>query len=55
MKRSPNERHTWKLKLYVSTITDVFLNQKRINVCEHTAKMVPRGKIDILMFPILFN
>ena len=22
-------------------ITDVFLNQKRVNVCEHTVKMVP--------------
>ena len=23
-------------------ITDVFLDQKRVNVCEHTVKMAPR-------------
>ena len=30
----------WKRKInsYVSTLTEVFLNQKRINVCEHTVK-----------------
>ena len=28
--------NTWKLTRYVSTITVVFLNQNRINVCEHT-------------------
>ena len=25
----------WKLIWYISMITDVFLNQKRVNVCEH--------------------
>ena len=29
---------------YISTITDVFLNQKRVNVCEHTED----GKIYLL-------
>ena len=39
----PDERHTntQKLNSYNSTITDVFLNQKRVNVCEHTVKMAP--------------
>ena len=26
---------------YVSTLTEVFLNQRRINVCGHTVKMTP--------------
>ena len=26
---------------YVLTFTEVFVNQKRINVCEHTVKIVP--------------
>ena len=43
MKISLDERHTWKLYWYVSTITDVFLNLKKINVCEHTVKMVSWG------------
>ena len=34
--------NTWKLNWKVSTIRDVFLDQKRVNVCEHTVKMVPR-------------
>ena len=33
MKRSPNERHTYL------TITDAFLNQTRVNVCEHREKI----------------
>jgi hypothetical protein len=36
--------NTWWLNWKVSTITDVFLDQKRVNVCEHmvkTAHMVP--------------
>ena len=50
MKRSPDERHTntQKLNRKVSTITDVFLDQKRVNVCEHTIKMEPHesfGKV----------
>ena len=28
----------WKLNCYVSTLTEVFLNQKRINVCGHPVK-----------------
>ena len=39
MKKSPDERHTWKINQNVSTITDVFVNWKRVNVCEHTVKM----------------
>ena len=35
LKKSPEERHTQKLEWYVLTITDAFLNQKRVNVCEH--------------------
>ena len=31
----------WKLNWYISTITDVFLNQKRVNVFKHTVKMAP--------------
>jgi len=33
--------NTWKLILYILTITDVFLNQKRVDVCEHAVKMEP--------------
>ena len=42
MKRSPVEKHinAQKVNWYFLTITGVFLNQKRINVCEHTVKMV---------------
>ena len=31
--------NTWKLNRNISTVTAVFLNQKRMNVCEHTRKM----------------
>ena len=41
MKRSPDERHTRKLNLNILTNTDVFLNQKRVNVCEYTVKTAP--------------
>ena len=34
--------NTRKLNQNISTITDVFLNQKRINVRENTVKMAPR-------------
>ena len=34
--------NTRKLNQNISTVTDVFLNQKRVNVCEHTIKMVSR-------------
>jgi hypothetical protein len=33
------QKNTQKLNWYVWTVTDVFLNQKRINVCVHTVKM----------------
>jgi hypothetical protein len=33
---------THKLLWYVLTITDVFLNQKRVNVCEHMVKTMPQ-------------
>jgi len=41
MKRSPDQRqrHTQMLEWNISTITAVFLDQKRVNVCEHTAKI----------------
>ena len=35
------QMNTHKLNWNVSTIRDVFLNQKRINVCERTVKMTP--------------
>ena len=42
MKRSPDEStHKHTETLYISTITDVFLDQKRVNVCENTVKMAP--------------
>ena len=31
--------NTWKLNQNISMVTDVFINQKRVNVCEHTTKM----------------
>ena len=44
MKSCPDEAHTntRKINLDISTITDVFLNQKKVNLCEHTAKLEPR-------------
>ena len=39
--RRETHRNTWKLNCNVSTITDVFLDQNRVNVCEHTVKMEP--------------
>ena len=35
--------NTRKLNWNLSTITDVFPNQKRVNVCEHTIQTVPPG------------
>ena len=32
---------TWKLNINLSTITDVFLDQKRVNVCEHMIETAP--------------
>ena len=31
--------NTWKLIRNILTVTNVFLNQKRVNVCEHMVKM----------------
>ena len=31
--------NTWKLDWNILTITDVFLDQKRVNICEHAVKM----------------
>ena len=39
--------NTWKLEWYISVITDAFLDQKRINVCEH---MVARSHIFTLFW-----
>ena len=33
------DTNTWKLIQKILTITDAFLNQKRMNVCEHTTQM----------------
>ena len=41
MKRFPDERHTQTHENLPFTITDVFLDQKRVNVCKHTVKMAP--------------
>ena len=44
MKRSLDERHIWKskwkLNWHLSTPTEAFINQKSLDVCEHTIKMV---------------
>ena len=42
------QKTTQKLNLNILAITDVFLDQKRVNVCEHSVKKVPResfGKV----------
>ena len=43
MKRSPDERHTYTQKhnRNIFMITDVFFDQKRVNVYEYIVKMVP--------------
>ena len=48
LKRSLEERYTQthrKLIGNILMITDVFLNQKRVNVCEYTVKTQKMGKI----------
>jgi hypothetical protein len=40
--------NTWKLIQDILMITDVFLNQKRVNVCEHMVKMVSCDAIFIV-------
>ena len=39
--REEAHTNTRKLNWYISTIADVFLDQKRVNVCEHMVKMAP--------------
>ena len=48
---SRGKAHTKTRKLIrnMLTVTDVFLNQKRVNVCGHTIKMVSRESF--LMVP----
>ena len=36
--------NTWKLNWNISTITDTVLDQKRVNVCEHTVKTGPHDR-----------
>ena len=38
--RGKAHTNTRKLICYIWTITDIFLNQKTVNVCEHVLKMV---------------
>jgi hypothetical protein len=40
MKGTNKTKEHMEIYLYVSTLTEVFVNQKIINVCEHTVKMV---------------
>ena len=35
-------KNTRKYILNILTITNVFLDQKRVNLCEHTVKKAPR-------------
>ena len=37
--RDPHRTGTWKLNQNILTDTAVFLNQKRVNVCEHMTKI----------------
>ena len=46
------EINAWKLNWYVSTIIGVFLNQKRINLCEHIVKMASRDSFNLNFDPI---
>ena len=38
------KKSIWELNYYVPTLTEVFLNQKRINVCKHTVNMAPSDR-----------
>ena len=56
MKRSLGRKaqiNVRKLNCYVLTITDVFFNQKRINVWEHTVKIAPH--VESITFLTLEN
>ena len=39
MKGASKQKNTTQVNLYVSTFTEVFVNQKKINLCEHRVKM----------------
>ena len=40
MKDTNKLKNTWKLNWYVLSLIEVFVNQKRINVCEYIAEIV---------------
>ena len=50
-KKPPDESHKYTKRTH-GNLTDTFrqsqnlLNQKRINICEHTVKMAPRDSFD---------
>ena len=41
--------NTWKLNRYFSTLTEVFLDKKRVNVCKHTVKVSAVSVINSLI------
>jgi hypothetical protein len=53
MKRSADESHTQTHGnlIYSSAITDAFLDQKRVNVCEHAVKF----KKIVIPIPIIIH
>ena len=46
MKDTDKLKEQQKLNLYISTLVEVFLNQKTIHACEHTVKMSPRDSFE---------
>ena len=42
------KKRTWKIKCDVSTLMEIFLSQKKINVCENRGNMAPRAIIFIV-------
>ena len=44
---SGGNANTSKLISIISTVTDVFLNQKRVNVCEHMVKMASIERLKV--------
>ena len=45
--RQKAHTNTWKLNWNVLTIPNVFLNQKRVNVCEHMVKKAPHESFPV--------
>ena len=45
--------NTWKLNRNILMVTDIFFNQKRVNVCEHTTKMAHQV-LQNLSYPQLY-